>query len=105
MRIAIDFDGTISSNRDMWSDLIRVMQEYGAEVFIVTAREQKANNEDIHRYGNAVGVPVVFTGGAQKQDFFDADIWIDDNPSSVVHAHDIEFMGKALHSGRRRSPW
>lgn len=85
VRVAIDFDSTITADHHTWLPLIRVMQLAGWEPSIVTWRpssESKAIDE--FNAELAVPVPVVYCNGCAKRECFDADIWIDDNPASVL---------------------
>lgn len=85
VRVAIDFDGTITADYHTWIPLIRVMQLAGWEPAIVTWRPSSVHEEiDEFLSELAIPIPVVFCNGCAKRECYNADIWIDDNPSSVL---------------------
>ena len=99
MKVALDFDGTVTANKDMWRDVVRTMVASGADVRIVTYRSRgfpgKANT-DITEWVRGTGllIPVMFTGGVQKAHACESmnwipDIWIDDNPTFIVSEEEM----------------
>lgn len=81
LKIAVDYDGTISEAPLMFSYIIDLMVDMGHDVRIVTMRSPGIlMNTDVENFAEEVGVPVIYTGLRAKRDFFDADIWIEDNP-------------------------
>lgn len=85
VRVGIDFDGTITADWPTWVPLIRVMQLAGWDVRITTWRNEKDHQEvdDFLAY-LALPIPVIYCNGFAKRTCFNADIWIDDNPASVM---------------------
>lgn len=85
IKVAIDFDGTITADLPVWIPLIRMMQLAGWEPAIVTWRPSSAHEEvDEFQAELAIPIPVVYCNGCAKRECYDADIWIDDNPASVL---------------------
>lgn len=88
MKVAIDFDDTITLDEAMWTRIILIMLNKGHEVRVVTFRDLDYGNEDLWEFleGFAGRVPVVFTAGNPKAPFclehegWEPDVWIDDNP-------------------------
>ena len=81
MRIAIDHDGTFTTNPSMWTAIINLLKANGFDVICITSRFP---NVPIH----GMPVPVYYTCGQQKWEFahdkgIEVDIWIDDIPSCI----------------------
>lgn len=76
MLIALDYDKTYTADPALWDDFVKLAQDYGHTVKIVTMRMP---NETI------VGAPVevVYTSRKAKSSFIAADIWIDDSPAWI----------------------
>lgn len=83
MKIAIDFDETITEDPDFWSDFINLARRHFHEVTIVTFRRSDGYNDDITNYANDHNINVVYTAGVQKANVFKADVWIDDSPVTI----------------------
>ena len=87
MRIAIDYDGTYTADRELWDRFIRDAKERGHSVLIVTSRrDTEENREEVQTNG----WPVIFTDMAAKKHHMDArgvwiDVWIDDEPEYIIH--------------------
>lgn len=85
VKVAIDFDGTITADWQTWIPLIRVMQLAGWEPAIVTWRPSREHQEiDEFLQELAIPIPVVYCNGCAKRECYTADIWIDDNPAAVL---------------------
>ena len=90
MTIAIDYDGTITSDLKMFTAIIHLMKEAGHTPIIVTMRypheEDSILNNMVSKMGNDISV--YYTGRKAKKAFmaeigiFPA-IWIDDNPNWI----------------------
>jgi len=86
--IAIDYDDTISLNVDAWQQVIKLFNELGAIIYIVTYRESSMFSDmDL----NISGVQdYIFTNATAKRKYcedvvgIDIDIWIDDLPESII---------------------
>lgn len=83
MKLAIDWDGTFTSDRPLWVKVIALLKEHGHEVKIVTARHRTDLSGGIVETAKLLGIDVIFCSHAQKRVKWDADIWIDDCPESI----------------------
>ena len=88
MIIALDYDDTFTADRAMWSSFVGLAIAAGHLVTFVTYRalDRNEGNDDIRRDASALGIPVVYSEGRQKQDVFTADVWIDDSPELIPMA-------------------
>lgn len=90
MTIAIDYDGTITEDHEMFADIIRVMQRAGHNPIIVTMRYESEKDgflKHIEENKN-IKVSVYYTGRKAKIDYMAKlgifpNIWIDDNPQWI----------------------
>lgn len=86
MKIGIDYDHTISADRELFMAFVKLAKKRGHEVAIVTARQEASaiyghySNTDIESDAAAMDVPIIYTAGEQKSKFFKADVVIDDCP-------------------------
>lgn len=73
MKIALDYDGTYTEDKELGRDFILMAQRRGHEVTIVTMR---------HAHEAITDAPcdVIYTSRQAKGKSCVADIWIDDNP-------------------------
>lgn len=89
MKIALDYDGTYSSDPEFWNKMIRHARSSGHEVRIVTARDERFDRTaalaELEKR-----IPVIYCRGVAKQwylthfgDGFVPDVWIDDRPQSI----------------------
>lgn len=95
MLIAIDYDNTLTRNCRFWRHVIGVASEFDVRFICVTSRRDTPENRKViedwmleHR----LGFPVYFTGLKSKIDHMaklgiKVDIWIDDDPVSLVRGH------------------
>jgi hypothetical protein len=83
-RIAVDFDETFTDDPLLWGAFIQQAKARLHHVMFVTFRSDKGDNSDIFAEAEALGIEVIFTSGRQKQHVVEADIWIDDQPQTVV---------------------
>lgn len=84
MTIAIDYDGTYTSDVALWNWFI-VKSIPRHRVIIVTARPECC---PIENYPHIDGVPCYYTSGAKKRDYMRCqgiavDVWIDDRPEDI----------------------
>jgi len=88
--IAIDFDNTYTACPKTWDAFIQIAQANGHRVVCVTARRDTNENREIVQIP---GVMTYFTGLASKLWYMaeklgvKVDIWIDDDPVSLVRGH------------------
>ena len=83
MRIALDFDDTVTLDPLFWTEFVRLARLHGHSVTIVTIRHQGWDNSDILGFATDLGVAVVCTDGEQKSTRHTADVWIDDSPVMI----------------------
>ena len=83
MKIARDFDNTYTADPEMWEHFVTLAKARGHEVSIVTYRYEHESGP-VEPAAEKMGVPVVYTGRKPKIKHFDADVWIDDDPYTVV---------------------
>ena len=90
---AIDFDGTFTADRELWSCWIKNAQSRGHRVYCVTARRDDGENREILSgvfAGCGVNVPIIFSNLGSKMHTMEkrgikVDVWIDDAPHALVH--------------------
>ncbi len=90
--IAVDYDGTITADPEMFHAFMIMMQERGHTVLIATMRYE---GEPLHIAHVPEGVRIYYTGRRAKREALQElygivpDIWIDDRPFWVEnHAGD-----------------
>lgn len=104
MKIALDFDDTYTLDPDFWNTFIALAESLGHEVRIVTARDDRFDRTralvEIEKL-----VRVIYCRGVAKRwyvthfgDGFTPDIWIDDNPESILE--NSSFTPDDLHNWR-----
>lgn len=84
MKIAVDFDNTISADPRLFAIFIQAAVSLGHEVAIVTSRHPTCPIPLTFS-----GVPIVYCGFTAKRKHFQADIWIDDDPLHIDKDHDM----------------
>lgn len=91
MNIALDYDGTFTSDPDLWCTFIHQSLIRGHKVYVVTMR-YASECEDFHPLLKYWNLPVVATGKdndryakrkACEELGINIHIWIDDNPEAV----------------------
>jgi hypothetical protein len=102
MRIALDFDGTVTLDILMWAGFVQSVNRCGHTICIVTMRTgplEARDNDDIRKFMRMAGMvsrdSVIFTCGAPKSEHFKADVWIDDMPDSIP-SRDSFIVSQAL---------
>ena len=99
MRIALDFDGTVTAFPSFWLEFVNLCRQHSIEVFIVTARFDTQKNRDEIHFLIDKDVPLIFTAQKAKKAHCEAldeqfDIWIEDNPWMVhIDIKDLEKHG------------
>lgn len=84
MRIALDYDDTYTLDRASWRNAVAALtMNPSTSVTFVTARMERGDNADIYQDANAMGIDIVFCNRRQKQECFNADVWIDDMPLAI----------------------
>lgn len=99
LKIALDFDETVTEDHVLWSQFIRLAKARGHKVTIVTARSPGMDNMDIEAYAMENNVNIICTSFDQKAKHYKADIWIDDSPVMIPKREELEkqSMGCWLH--------
>jgi hypothetical protein len=92
MRIALDFDETITEDPHFWSEFVRLAKRHGHSVTIVTFRMSSHENSDIAGFAHEHDIAFICTGGKQKASCHQADVWIDDMPAIIPHITDLRAM-------------
>jgi len=89
--IAIDYDGTITEDINLFSQIVSLMKKSGHKPIIVTMRytHEEDNTLNAILQKNSWDVPVYYTGRKAKRDFMFnlgilVDIWIDDRPDWIL---------------------
>jgi hypothetical protein len=95
MRIAIDFDETLTADADLWRRFLSVAIDLGHHCVCVTARRATDDNLDtitewMHSHG--IDLPIFFTSLGSKVDYMTkrglrVDIWINDDPRKCALGH------------------
>jgi len=89
LTIAIDYDDTFTACPDIWRDVIELFQDTGHRVICVSSRR----NTIEHRFklieALPSGVEIFLVYDQPKRDYVKeknvpVDIWIDDNPESII---------------------
>ena len=94
LTIAIDYDNTFTAAPKMWAEWINIARRFGHRVICVTSRRptnsaRKQIDDSFDEHG--IVIAVWFTSGSAKQWYMNeigvkVDIWIEDNPQSIVSA-------------------
>ena len=84
MRIALDFDETFTEDPVLWTAFVVKAKTRLHIVTFVTYRPDNEDNADIEYEAECLGIDIVYTAGRQKQHCFNADVWIDDSPETIV---------------------
>lgn len=90
MKIAFDYDGTISEDFRGWLTMMQYMRVRGHDVFVVTFRDERydinSDLEDLDGYG----FNIYYTRGVAKRFWCEqfgpghVDVWIDDKPEAII---------------------
>ena len=84
MKIALDFDETVTLDKYFWSKVILLAKNSNHEVTLVTSRPAaNYDNADIEAFAEAWKVSIVYCAFKQKSACFQPDVWIDDYPASI----------------------
>ncbi|QDP59490.1 MAG: hypothetical protein GOVbin4162_64 [Prokaryotic dsDNA virus sp.] len=94
MKIALDYDETFTADPELWKMFISACEYRGHSVKFVTYRPDRNDgyNDDILLDAESLKIDVIFTGGKQKENFWDADVWIDDSPETIPCAKKLGDM-------------
>jgi len=86
--IALDYDGTITTNVPFWAFFIKRARDFGYQVVLITMRTPE-EAKDIDERILDTGIKVIPTSRQAKADYcrehgIDVKIWIDDNPHWIL---------------------
>jgi hypothetical protein len=84
MIIALDFDETFTEDPTLWTAFVVKAKTRLHTVTFVTYRATSSSNSDIEFEAECLGIDIIYTAGKQKQHCFEADVWIDDSPETIV---------------------
>lgn len=104
MNIALDYDGTYTSDPNLWLRFILDCQAAGHSVWIVTMRyPSECEGDAFDSRLKGLFVPVIATSRTAKKPFCDAlkvpiHIWIDDHPEAV-HADAMSIWKESAPEG------
>lgn len=108
MIIALDFDETYNARPDMFDDLIEVFLMYkDTQIILVTYRHETIDYDPLFDRLKKQNVLVYCTDGKAKKKFMEdlgikVDIWIDDNPRSVLEDSAWKHDSPELHAWREQ---
>lgn len=88
MKIAIDYDSTLTADITLFRSFIDQAKASGHEVKIVTYRHPDNLTDGIEEIANELQLDIIFTDHRQKQQVckeigWNPDIWIDDQPMHI----------------------
>ena len=98
LAIGLDYDGTVTEDPDLFTQLVKTIREAGHRVYIVTMRYMSECTSDPEFMRIAEHVDGFFATGRQAKKPYvlnhgvQIHIWIDDNPDAV-HKSATEIWG------------
>ena len=103
--IGIDFDETISDNPAAWLVVMKVLEQAGYRVVVVTWRKPDSWPEDLQFLVDK-GNKIYYTSLHAKQKHMEnlgikVSIWIDDNPFAILNDAENIGQGCVYADGRR----
>jgi len=93
MKIALDWDGTVTRNHEFWREFVALAKKYGVDIRIVTLRYDRQIDDEMRSFD----IPIICTNQLQKREHcraieWHADIWIDDSPEFIVDENIGEYL-------------
>jgi hypothetical protein len=90
MKIALDYDGTVTEDHMAWSFFVEIMKERLHEIKIVTFRSSNELTSDLEDWARVNDLNIIFTNHQGKHQVclelgWDPDVWIDDAPALIDH--------------------
>jgi len=80
MKIALDYDNTITADPIFWTEFVKLAITHGHSVTVVTSRHPCQSPP-------VEGIPVICCAFTAKEKHFQADVWIDDDPAHICKDH------------------
>lgn len=88
MKIAFDYDNTISKDADVFIEVMRVLQARGHDVFVVTARRDHIHPEDFREIEKEFKVyktrHIAKRMYMREIEGIEVDVWVDDSPEAIL---------------------
>lgn len=111
MKIALDYDGTVTEDPDSWAWFVAYFASAGHDIRIVTFRGEDELTQDMVEFQQRLisyGLKIVFTGHTTKHQHcvsigWVPDVWIDDAPSLIDHP-DKPWSKEKLDAWRKALP-
>jgi len=105
MIIALDFDETYNRDYDMFDRIAEIFWDYGHKVILVTYRHETVDYDPLFDHLKEQNVEVYCTDGKAKKKYMEdlgikVDIWIDDNPRSILEDSAWKHDSPELHAWR-----
>lgn len=100
MKIALDYDGTITEDVQLWVWFVQVCRTRGHDVRVVTFRAPEDLTGDMVDFQQATEdwdgfnrIPIIFTDRTPKREYcksidWEPDLWIDDHPDLIIQGSD-----------------
>jgi len=90
MIIALDIDETYTEDTTLWDHFIRVAQNKGHEVIVVTMRHESELDDEYADRLKEQGLKIYCSARSQKREYMMSlepkifvDVWIDDCPEAI----------------------
>lgn len=93
--IALDYDGTFTSNPLLWSILAFEAKKFGEKVICVSARTDTIENRLLLQQSLPASVDIYLTSHNPKKEWMErrgikVDIWIEDTPKAIFESDNPE---------------
>jgi hypothetical protein len=90
MKIALDYDGTVTEDPILWKTFVGFTKARGHDIRIVTFRSVDEITTDLLEFATNTGIEIMTTGRVWKQEYciihgWEPDVWIDDSPALINH--------------------
>ena len=82
MKFGLDYDGTFTEDRALWTRWVKDALDKGHEVKFVTYRYPH-EWADIDHDAQKLGIEIIYTSRKQKSTVYKADVWIDNQPELI----------------------
>lgn len=89
MKIAVDFDGTWDEDPEMFGELVNVIKDFGHDVCVVTGRIERQKKWVEEQVLAHADVDIYYAGVTPKRYYMkernvEIDVWIDNEPGSII---------------------
>ena len=106
--IALDYDETFTTDPVAWGLVAMLLEKAGHNVILVTYRHEELDAAPLLDAIKQAGIDCYFTDGKAKGKFMEdlgikVDIWIDDNPKSVLEDSAWKHDSPELHAWREEN--